>query len=123
MEMFIGDPETGSYYQFAFDYGCKVLYDGKNYDGSWNSDKWKVVSKPGEDCWYAIVTIPLDMIDCNVTVNPKLLFLPIRGKYYDREFTDKKTGEKTIRRVREMASWGGGWVHEVVSFGEILLEN
>lgn len=125
MEFFLGDPNTGVYYQFMFDVGNgdgpakDVVYDAKGHDPAWTCE-WKRNIRRYEDKWCAIVRIPLEGIGVNITQNNKLLFLPVRGKYYDSK--DAKTG-KTIR-TREMASWGGGWVHQMSGFGEItLLQN
>lgn len=111
MEFFLANPQTGEYYQFAFDAGNKAIYDGKGYDHAWTCG-WKRQVKLYEDRWSAIVTIPLDEIGVNITTGNKLLFQPIRGKYYNNA---------AGKRVREMSSWSGGFVHETATFGEITL--
>ena len=111
MEFFLADPQSGNYYQFAFDAGNKAVYDGRGYDSKWNCS-WKRKIKLHADRWSAIVTIPLDEIGINITTGNKLLFQPIRGKYYNNS---------NGKRVREMSSWSGGFVHESASFGELTL--
>ena len=120
MEFFLGHASNGVYYQFMFDAGnpgqpeLDVVYDGKGYTNSWTCD-WKRSVKRYDDRWEAIVKIPLAAIELNVTQNNKLLFQPIRGKYYDTV----KNGKPA--REREMASWNGGWVHQMPAFGELTL--
>lgn len=120
MEFFLGHASNGVYYQFMFDAGnpghpeLDVVYDGKGYTNSWTCD-WKRSIKRYDDRWEAIVKIPLAAIELNVTQNNKLLFQPIRGKYYDTERNGKKV------RAREMTSWNGGWVHQMPAFGELTL--
>ena len=120
MEFFLGHAHNGVYYQFMFDAGnlgqpeLDVVYDGKGYTNSWTCD-WKRSIKRYDDRWEAIVKIPLAAVELNVTQNNKLMFQPIRGKYYKTE----KNG-KTVS-VREMASWNGGWVHQMPAFGELTL--
>lgn len=119
MEFFLGHADTGIYYQFMFDAGnpdpkLDVIYDAKGQDNAWTCG-WKRVVKRYDDRWEAIVKIPLDAIGLNVTQNNKLLFHPIRGKYYTYEQNGKK------RTSREMASWSGGWVHQMQAFGELTL--
>jgi len=122
MEFFLGH-SNGIYYQFMMDMGNEddhskdCVYDGKVYDSSWTCP-WKRACKRYSDRWTAIVQIPLEDIGVNITQNNKLLFQAIRGKYYSAV----KDG-KTVR-VREMASWNGGWVHQMQAFGELtLLQN
>jgi len=119
MEFFLGHADTGIYYQFMFDAGnpdpkLDVVYDAKGQDGSWKGN-WKRYVKRFDDRWEAIVVMPLEDIGTNITQNNKLLFQPIRGKYYDIEKNGKKISD------REMASWNGGWVHEMAKFGELTL--
>lgn len=120
MEFFLGHASTGVYYQFMFDAGnpdnpkLDVLYDAQGQDGSW-SCKWQRVVKRYDDRWEAIVRVPFAGIGLNVTQNNKLLFQPIRGKYYTVEANGRK------RTIREMTSWNGGWVHQVPAFGELTL--
>ena len=120
MEFFLGHASNGVYYQFMFDAGnpgqpeLDVVYDGKGYTNSWTCD-WKRSIRRYDDRWEAIVKIPLAAIELNVTQNNKLLFQPIRGKYYDTV----KNGKPA--RKREMASWNGGWVHQMPAFGELTL--
>lgn len=120
MEFFLGHASTGVYYQFMFDAGnpedpkLDVIFDAKGQDQAWTCN-WQRVVKRYDDRWEAIVKIPLAGIDLNVTQNNKLLFQPIRGKYYITE----KDGKKRTRR--EMASWNGGWVHQMPAFGELTL--
>ena len=121
MEFFLGHVNNGVYYQFMFDAGnpddpkLDVVYDAQGQDNTWTC-KWQRRVKRYDDRWEAIVKIPLDGIGLNVTQNNKLLFQPIRGKYY----TFEKDGKK--RTSREMASWNGGWVHQVPAFGELTLK-
>lgn len=121
MEFFAGDSRTGVYYQFAFDVGNTAVYDGKVFDSSW-SGKWERNILRQKDRWIAVVKIPFSEIGVDPLQNHKLLFLPVRGKYYDTERLDKKTGKMVPSRVREMSSWGAGTVHEASSFGELVLD-
>ncbi len=118
-EIFLGDPDSGTYYQFAFDVDNKAIYDGKGYEGGWDST-WRRAVRRGEDNWRAVVTIPLEEIGCNVTVNNKLMLLIYRCRKYEDGTIDKRTGRPSIKRER--SSWGGGYVHEAAAFGEIMLE-
>ena len=121
MEFFVGDSGTGVYHQFAFDVGNIAVYDGKVFDSSWTG-KWERNILRQKDRWIAVVKIPFSEIGVDPFKNHKLLFLPVRGKYYDTERLDKKTGKMVPARVREMSSWGGGTVHEASSFGELVLD-
>ena len=121
MEFFIGDAKTGVYYQFAFDVGNDVVYDGKVFDKTWNG-KWERIIERKDDRWIAVVKIPFSEIGVNPVENHKLVFLPVRGKYYDTERFDKKLQKNVSARIREMSSWGGGTVHEASSFGELVLD-
>lgn len=120
MEFFIGDAGTGVYYQFMLDMGNEddhskdVFYDAKGMDSSWKCT-WQRSTRRYPDRWEAIVKIPLEEIGINVTQNNKLLFQAIRGKYYPGERNGKPA------QFREMASWNGGWVHQMQSFGELIL--
>ena len=119
MEFFLGHADTGVYYQFMFDAGNPdprkdVLFEAKGQDMSWDCN-WERTVKRYDDRWEAIVRVPLAEIGINVTQNNKMLFQPIRGKYYMTEQNGKQ-----VRR-REMASWNGGWVHQVPAFGELTL--
>ncbi len=126
MEFFLGHADTGLYYQFMFDPGNDedhskdVVYDAKGNDPSWTC-KWERSVKRYPDRWVAIVKIPLSEIGINVTQNNRLLFQAIRGKYYDVE-VQTKDGKIKKERPREMASWTGGWVHQMDNFGELTLE-
>lgn len=122
MEFFLADAATGIYFQFALDAGNKAVYDGKIFDGKWNSSDWKRNVRSLDDRWQAVVRIPFRMIDLDPAKSSNLLFLPVRGKYYDTEVMDKKTKKMVPRRVREMSSWGGGTVHEASSFGILTLK-
>ncbi len=123
MEFFLGDSASGTYYQYMFDCGnpgqpeLDIVLDANGYNAAWNGI-WTRNIRRDKEKWSAIVTIPLENIGVNVTQNNKLLFQPIRGKYY--QSADAKGKPK---RVREMASWTGGWVHQMASFGELTLEN
>ena len=118
IELFLADPRTGDYYQFAFDVGNAAVYEAKAYDGSW-STTWprRVARHP--DRWEMLVTIPLEAVGCNLTENNKLRFLAYRSKYYTDGAPDKQ-GRPVTRR--EQASWGGGFVHQVAGFGELTLQ-
>ena len=123
MEFFLANPGTGAYWQFMFDVGNEdpakdVVYDAQGYDPQWTCP-WKRSIRRYDDRWTAIVSMPLASFGINVTQNNKLLFLPIRGKYYTAPKPHPKTGGPW--QIREMASWGGGWVHQVSSFGELTL--
>lgn len=118
-ELFLGSPESGVYYHFALDIGNAAVYDGKGYDGGWDSN-WKRTVRRLDNRWQAIVTIPLADIDCNVTVNNKLMCLVYRCRKFEDGSINKKTGRPNIRQER--SSWGGGYVHETAAFGEITLE-
>ena len=117
-EIFLANPKTGVYYQFAYDVGNAAVYDAKGYDNRWSSAWTRKVARYS-DRWEAIVTIPLEDIGCNITENNKLLFLPYRSKYYRDGSLDKKGNVAT---KREQSSWGSGFVHEVSAFGEITLQ-
>ncbi len=122
MEFFLGHAATGVYYQFMFDCGNEngagdVLFDAKGYDSSWNGT-WKRRVKRYPDKWSAIVKVPLDEIGLNITENNRLLFQAVRGKSYD---SGTRTPKGEPRMLREMASWNGGWVHQMDSFGELTL--
>lgn len=116
-ELFLANPKTGVYYQFAYDVGNAAVFDAKGYDNRWSS-KWARKILRHEDRWESIVTIPLEDIGCNITEGNKLLFMPYRSKYYRDGSLDKNGNEK---RIREQSSWGGGFVHQVAAFGEITL--
>lgn len=121
MEFFIGDSRTGIYYQFAFDVGNEAVYDGKVFDATWNG-KWERVIQRKKDRWIAVVKIPFSEIGVDPVKSHKLLFLPVRGKYYHSERYDKKQKKNVPIYIREMSSWGGGTVHEASSFGELVLD-
>jgi len=118
LELFIADPVTGVYYQFAYDSGNEAVYDARGYDAAWASS-WSRAVKRYPDRWESIATIPLADVGCNVTQNNKLRFLPYRSKYYT-DGTRDKNGKEV--RLREQSSWGGGFVHQPTGFGEITLK-
>jgi hypothetical protein len=95
------------------------VYDGKMFDSSWTSG-WERHVKRYSDRWTTIVKVPFESIGITAAQSGKLLFQGIRGKYYDSDVIDKKTGKP--QRWREMASWNGGWVHQVPNFGELILD-
>jgi len=112
IEIFVANSVTGVYYQFAYDVGDEAVYEGKGYDAKWSA-RWTRAIKRFDDRWESIVAIPLGEVGCNVTENNRLKFLVYRSKI----FLD---GNK--KRRREQSSWGGGFVHQVSSFGELTLE-
>ncbi|NLN01130.1 MAG: DUF4838 domain-containing protein [Lentisphaerae bacterium] len=118
IELFLADSRTGDYYQFAFDVGNKAVYEGKGYDGSWSTTWTRRVARY-PDRWEMLVTIPLEAIGCSLTENNKLRFLAYRSKYYTDGTTDKQGRPITLR---EQSSWGGGFVHQATSFGELTLQ-
>ena len=89
------------------------------WDYGWNGG-WERNVKRYDDRWTTIVKIPFDSIGLTAAQSGKLLFQAIRGKYYDSDVIDKKTGKP--QRWREMASWNGGWVHQVQNFGQLILD-
>lgn len=128
MEFFLGLPDRGVYYQWMMDMGHPedpskdAVYDACVYDNTWTCD-WERKVKAYPDRWVAIVRIPFEGIGVNAVQTGKLLFQPIRGKYYDTGRTRKgKDGVETPVRTREMASWNGGGVHQMQTFGELVLE-
>ena len=125
MEFYLADGATGVYYMMMMDVGHDddhtkdCVYDGKMFDGSWTSG-WTRNVKRYDDRWTTIVKVPFDTIGLAAAQSGKLLFQGIRGKYFDDDKTDPKTGKP--RRRREMASWNGGWVHQVQNFGQLILD-
>lgn len=124
MEFYLGDGQTGVYYQFMLDVGNggdragDVIYDGKVFDNTWNGT-WTRETKRYNDKWTTIVRMPLADLGLNAVQTGKILFQAIRGKYYDSGRKNAK-GEPVL--IREMSSWGGGWVHQPQTFGELKLQ-
>ncbi|OGV53636.1 MAG: hypothetical protein A2X49_06185 [Lentisphaerae bacterium GWF2_52_8] len=118
LELFLANPVTGTYYQFAYDCGNEAVYDANGYDNKWTGN-WTRSIKRYPDRWESIATIPLEDIGCNVTENNKLRFLVYRSKYYSDGTKDKNGKEM---QKREQSSWGGGFVHQPTGFGEITLD-
>ena len=125
MEFYLADGTTGVYYMMMMDVGNEddhskdCVYDAKMWDYGWNGG-WERNVKRYDDRWTTIVKIPFDSIGLTAAQSGKLLFQAIRGKYYDSDVIDKKTGKP--QRWREMASWNGGWVHQVQNFGQLILD-
>ena len=125
MEFYLADGATGVYYMMMMDVGNDddhakdCVYDAKMWDSSW-SGGWERNVRRYDDRWVTIVRVPFDSIGITAAQSGKLLFQGIRGKYYDTDETDPKSGKP--KRRREMASWNGGWVHQVQSFGELILD-
>ncbi|MBQ6245379.1 MAG: hypothetical protein IJK04_00825, partial [Kiritimatiellae bacterium] len=101
------------------DHSKDCVYDAKMWDSAWNGG-WTRNVKRYDDRWTTIVKVPFESIGIAAAQGGKLLFQGVRGKYYDTDETDPKTGQP--KRVREMASWNGGWVHQAQNFGELILE-
>jgi len=124
METYFGNGATGVYWQFMFDVGNggdragDVVYDAQVFDNTWNG-KWTRASKRCDDRWIAIVKMPFADIGVNAVQSGSILFQAIRGKYYDTGKRDKRGNPITDR---EMSSWGGGWVHQPQTFGQLKLE-
>ena len=125
MEFYLANGSSGVYYMMMMDVGNDddhskdCVYDAKMWDSEW-SGGWVRNVRRYDDRWTTIVKVPFDSIGIKAAQSGKLLFQGIRGKYYDSDATDPKTGKP--RRVREMASWNGGWVHQVQNFGELILD-
>ena len=125
MEFYLANGSSGVYYMMMMDVGNDddhskdCVYDAKMWDSAWNGG-WTRNVKRYDDRWTTIVKVPFESIGIAAAQGGKLLFQGVRGKYYDTDETDPKTGQP--KRVREMASWNGGWVHQAQNFGELILE-
>ncbi len=125
MEFYLANGSSGVYYMMMMDVGNDddhskdCVYDAKMWDSAWNGG-WVRNVKRYDDRWTTIVKVPFESIGLAAAQGGKLLFQGVRGKYYETGEIDKKTG--TPKRVREMASWNGGWVHQAQNFGELILD-
>ena len=123
LEFYFGNA-TGVYYQFFTDVGNggdmknDVIYDAKVFDNTWNGG-WTRKTKRYDDKWVAIVKMPFKDIEVNAVQTGKVTFQVLRGKSYPTGKLNKKGQPVT---TREMSSWGGGWVHQPQTFGELTLE-
>lgn len=123
LEFYFGNA-TGVYYQFFTDVGNggdmknDVIYDAKVFDNTWNGS-WTRKVKRYDDKWVAIVKMPFKDIEVNAVQTGKVTFQVLRGKTYPTCKLNKMGQPVT---TREMSSWGGGWVHQPQTFGEIKLE-
>lgn len=124
VEFYFGNGATGTYWQFMFDVGNgggragDVVYDAQVFDNTWNGS-WTRATQRRDDRWIAIVKMPFRDVGASAVQSGAILFQAIRGKYYDSDKLDRR-GRPV--RVREMSSWGGGWVHQPQTFGELKLE-
>ena len=123
LEFYFGNA-SGVYYQFFTDVGNggdmknDVIYDAKVFDNTWNGS-WTRKVKRYDDKWVAIVKMPFKDIEVNAVQTGKVTFQVLRGKNY---LTGKFNKKGQPISTREMSSWGGGWVHQPQTFGEIKLE-
>ncbi len=100
IEMFLdGDQKAaGSYYQLAFGINGN-RYDGQGYSNTW-SKPWSVKTAVHDDAWRAVVTLPLDSIGVDITV-------------------DQQVGSMLLRS--DSTSWQGGNVHQPAGFQTLRL--
>ena len=124
MEFYLANGSSGVYYMMMMDAGNDdpskdCVYDAKMWDNDWNSGWTRNVRRYG-DRWTTIVKVPFESIGVAAAQGGKLLFQGIRQKFHDTDEIDKKTGAP--KRVREFASWNGGWVHQTQTFGELILD-
>ena len=123
MEFYVGSGAKGKYYQWMIDAGHPddpskdLVYDACGFDNSW-SGKWTKVNRRYDDHWSVIMKIPFVDVGISAVQTGKTLFQGIRGKNY--VWKDPKTGKSVD--TREMASWNGGYVHQMQNFGELVLE-
>lgn len=101
MEMFFdGDQrEKGGYYHICFDVN-KAVYDALGYDNKWNGE-FEVRTAKLDDCWAAIVKIPLKTIGVNISMGNKIGVMFCRSN---------------------STSWRGGNVHQPAGFQELILK-
>ena len=123
MEFYFGSADTGKYYMWLMD-SCHPghpekdnILDACGYDDAWDSHIEYVV-KHEPDRWILLVKVPFSDIGVNAVQTGKLLFQAIRQK--DCVLGKKEDGKPL--RGDEGASWGGGWVHQLHTFGELHLE-
>ena len=122
VEFYLGS--GAAYYQFILDVGNggersgDATYDAKVFDNSWTGN-WTRRSKRYADKWVTIVKMPLADIGVTAVASGRVTFQAIRGKMYDG---GRKDYHGNPVMDREMASWGGGWVHQSQTFGELKLE-
>ena len=125
MEFYLANGSSGVYYMMMMDVGNDddhskdCVYDAKMWDRAWDGG-WTRNVKRYDDRWTTIVKVPFESIGIAAAQGGKLLFQGVRGKFYDTDEIDPKTG--TPKRVREMSSWNGGWVHQAQNFGELILD-
>ncbi len=101
VEMFFdGDQrEKGGYYHVCFDVNGSS-YDALGYDEKW-SGEWEVKTAKLDDCWVAIIKLPLKTIGMNISMGNKLGVMFCRSNG---------------------TSWCGGNVHQAAGFQDLILK-
>lgn len=101
IEMFFdGDQKAaGSYYQLAFGVNGN-RYDGQGYSSTW-SKPWSVKTAVDDSAWRAVLTLPLESIGVDITVNQQIGGMLLRG---------------------DGTSWQGGNVHQPAGFQTLRLK-
>ena len=107
-EIFIADPKAG-YYQFVFNcYGGR--YDACCTDAGWTAP-WEVRTQVKDGEWRAVAAIPFKSAGIIPEQNNK-----VRALFFRTRPGKDETGPS------EHSTWGGGKVHSVDSFGELIFE-
>ena len=106
LEFFFVNNKDYGYYHLAWNL-MGALYDARATDPSWNG-KWEVKVEKRKDGWKSVARIPFDTMGFTLQQRNKLSSL-----IFISSSTEKK---------QEYATWGGGKVHSVDSFGELILD-
>lgn len=110
IEVFLdGDQAGKGYYQFTADCNGNI-WDARGFDNKWNSG-WGVTSGRDAGGYWLLCRMPLADIGVNLSMGNRL-----QGLFY-RAWNHNRGPGQSLH-----STWGGGVVHQVAGFGDIILE-
>ena len=109
VEIFIANKDDG-YYHLAFNFHGKK-YDAIGTNSDWNT-KWEARGQITKDGWRGVAAIPLKSVKLAIEQNNRVRALFFRSR------SGGPGGKHNVN-----SSWGGGTVHSVSSFGEIVFQH
>jgi hypothetical protein len=97
---FDGDQKAaGSYYQLAASPDGN-RFEGQGYSNTWTKP-WSVKTAIGDQAWKIVVTLPLETIGVDITLNQEIGAMLLRS---------------------DLSSWQGGNVHQPAGFQTLRLK-